>query len=93
MTTADGVAVPVRWMGRQTVSTRLATAPHPADPDHGGRAWARPCPTRDLLRSPHHAFLIDGLLVQAGALVNGTTIIRETDLPERFTYWHVDAWA
>ncbi len=31
-----------------------------------------------------------GVLVQAGALVNGTTIRRETRVPEIFTYYHLE---
>jgi hypothetical protein len=34
--------------------------------------------------------MIDGLLVNAGALVNGTTIAEEADLPERVTVYHVE---
>jgi hypothetical protein len=34
--------------------------------------------------------LIEGVLIQAGALVNGITIARETDVPEIITYWHVE---
>jgi len=30
------------------------------------------------------------VLIQAGALVNGCTILRETDVPETFTYYHVE---
>ena len=37
-----------------------------------------------------HALFLDGLLVHAGALVNGATIRRETDVPESWTCWHVE---
>lgn len=47
-------------------------------------------PQRDLLVSACHALLVGDVLVQAGALVNGVTITREADVPERFTYHHVE---
>jgi hypothetical protein len=47
-------------------------------------------PARDLLVSPDHALLIDGNLIQAGALVNGTSIVREKNVPETFSYYHVE---
>jgi hypothetical protein len=47
-------------------------------------------PARDLLLSSDHALLIGGVLIQAGALVNGTTIRRERDVPQVFTYYHVE---
>jgi len=40
--------------------------------------------------SPDHALLIDGVLIHASALVNGTTILRESRVPETFVYHHVE---
>ena len=30
------------------------------------------------------------MLVQAGALVNGTSVVRESDVPVTFTYYHLE---
>jgi hypothetical protein len=34
--------------------------------------------------------LFGGILIQAGALVNGSSIVRETEVPQIFTYFHVE---
>ena len=47
-------------------------------------------PARDLLISPCHAILLDGILVHAGALVNHRSVVRETDVAASFTYYHVE---
>lgn len=46
-------------------------------------------PSNDLLTSPWHHLLVDGKLVRAGDLVNGTTITQETHLTE-VSYYHVE---
>ena len=40
--------------------------------------------------SPDHAILVDGCLVQAGALVNNTTILRVRNPGPKFVYYHVE---
>ncbi len=80
----------MRWMGRQTVSTRFGDPLRVLPVRIVAGALGDNLPARDLLVSPDHALLVDGMLVQAGALVNGTTIRREAEVPEVFTYWHVE---
>lgn len=90
VTTSSGEAVPVRWIGRQTVS-RLFGDPMRVLPVRiQAGALGGGLPRRDLLVSGDHALLVDGLLVQAGALVNGSSITREGDVPTVFTYFHVE---
>ena len=88
--TAEGEARPIRWLGRQTVSTRFGDPLRVLPIRVAAGALGENLPKRDLLVSPDHALLVDGVLVQAGALVNGTTVRREAGVPEVFTYWHVE---
>ena len=88
--TASGAAQPVRWMGRQAVSTRFADPLRTLPIRIQAGALGQEMPLRDLLVSPDHALLLEGLLVHAGALVNGSTITRATALPVVFTYHHVE---
>lgn len=90
VTTADGEAKAVRWLAKQTVVPAFAN-PLKAMPIHiRASALADNLPLRDLFVSPDHALLIENLLVQAGALVNGSSIVRVAAMPERFTYYHLE---
>ena len=88
--TTKGQVVPVSWVGRQTVSTRFADPLRVLPIRIKAGALRDSVPSRDLLLSPDHAILVGDILVQAGALVNGTSIIRETNVPQTFTYFHVE---
>lgn len=88
--TSDGVAKPVNWLGKQTVSTVFADPIRRLPIRVRAGALAENVPSRDLLVSPDHALLVDGVLVHASALVNGTSIIREANVPEIFVYYHVE---
>jgi hypothetical protein len=87
--TADGRSAPVRWIGRQTVS-RLFTDELRLPVCIRAHAFEDNVPSRNLLVSPGHALLVDGVLAQAGALVNDVSIVRKRDLPTTFTYYHVE---
>lgn len=92
VTTADGDAVPVKWTGRQTFHTRLCSPERIAPVRITAGALGNGLPHADLLLTSCHAVILHGLAITAGALVNGTTIIREpvTALPDTVTYWHVE---
>ena len=89
--TADGRTIPVRWIGRQTVSTLFAgDRARPVLIEAG--ALGHGLPHSDLTVTADHGMILDGLVINAGALVNGTTItlVPLADLPERVTYYHVE---
>ena len=80
-----------RWVDRSPnrldeICRSASCRTHP----HQGRRTGSDRPARDLLLSPDHAILLDGELVQAGALVNGTSIVRKSNVPDVFTHYHVE---
>ena len=87
--TATGEAKPVRWLGRSDVSATFADSLRSAPIRIAAGALAENLPMRDLRVSPAHAVFLNGILVQAAALVNGVTIVRER-LIQDFSYYHVE---
>ena len=87
---SDGRAAPIRWIGRLAIATRFADWLKTAPIRVSAGALDDNLPVRDLLVSSCHALLVDGVLVQAGALVNGSTIVRQRAVPETFTYYHLE---
>ncbi len=92
--TADGSASTVKWLGRQEVDVRISN-PRKTNPICISRgALGENLPKRDLWVSQDHAIELDGYLVNAGALVNGSTIYQAAQMPlEGFTYYHVETGA
>jgi hypothetical protein len=87
---SSGNVVPIRWIGRQTISTVFADPLRVLPICVTAGALDDNLPVRDLLVSPDHALLVDDVLIHAGALVNGTTVRRYSEVPEIFTYFHIE---
>jgi Ca2+-binding RTX toxin-like protein len=81
---------PLHWVGHTRVDIVHHGAPAKVAPVLvSAGALGAGIPHRDLRVSPDHAFLLQGRLVPARLLVNGTTILQE--LWHRVaTYWHVE---
>ncbi|MEY8841548.1 Hint domain-containing protein [Cribrihabitans sp. XS_ASV171] len=92
VTCADGRTVPVKWIGRQTVHKLFTPAERFTPVRVRAGALGDGLPHTDLVLTADHALILDGLAINAGALVNGTSIAWEPmdSLPERVTYYHVE---
>ena len=86
---AFGGDVPVEWIGRRTLRAAGLRNPSAIYPVRIAASAITPgVPARDLLVSPDHALYLDGVLVPAVLLVNGSTIVR---VPvEEVTYFHLE---
>ena len=88
--TANSKLEPIKWIGRQTVKPNQVKNPlrgYPILIKAG--ALGNNIPSRDLYTSPDHSLFVDGLLINAGALVNDISIIK-TEPSETFTYYHIE---
>lgn len=92
--TTDGRKVPVKWLGRKTVhKLRAGSKMEPVRIRAG--ALSNGVPHTDLVVTGDHGMIIDELVVNASALVNGTKIdwVPLADLPDEVTYYHVETEA
>jgi len=90
--TANGQARLVRWVWQQQITNIFGLGDTRAPVCVTAHALAPGCPDRDLILTADHALFVDGALINAGALVNDTTITRLplSAMPATFTYWHVE---
>ena len=92
LTLADGElkAQPVKWLGGRRIDLTAHPRPETVAPVRIERdAFADGMPHTDLLVSPDHAILVDGKLICARQLVNGTTIRQEKGWTS-VDYYHVE---
>jgi hypothetical protein len=90
MITADGKLSPVKWIGQRTINIAAHPRPETVAPIRIQRgAFADNIPHNDLLVSPDHAIFVEGKLICARQLINGTTICQEQGLTS-VEYFHVE---
>ncbi|MFT5799098.1 MAG: hypothetical protein ACI9PY_003814 [Ascidiaceihabitans sp.] len=89
--TADGQTVPVKWVGRKTVQKLFAGATMEPVRINAG-ALGNDLPHADLTVTGDHGMVIDDYVINASALVNGTTInwVPRDELAARITYYHIE---
>lgn len=88
--TAENGQKTIRWIGSTVLAPKFADPIRTWPIRIKAGALAENTPSRDLLVSPGHAVLVSDLLVHAGALVNGISVVRETSMPMTFSYYHVE---
>jgi hypothetical protein len=92
LTLANGElnAQPVKWLGCRRIDLTSHPRPETVAPIRIRRgAFAEAVPHTDLLVSPDHAIFVDGKLICARQLVNGTTI-RQEQSRTSVDYYHVE---
>jgi hypothetical protein len=92
ITLVDGqeIAKTVVWPGHRRINVAGHPRPETVAPIRIIRdAFADGMPHRDLIVSPDHAIFVDGKLICARQLVNGTTIRQELDWTA-IDYYHVE---
>jgi hypothetical protein len=86
----DGSEAPVKWIGRRRIDLTAHPRPATVAPIRIQRdAFADNMPYSDLLVSPDHAIFVDGKLICARQLINGSTIRQEMTWTS-VEYFHVE---
>ena len=85
----DAVLKPVRWLGHRRLDLRRHPNPDQVQPIRFcAGALGDGVPHGDLVVSPGHRILLDGVLMAACELVNGATVVQEQR--NDVEYWHVE---
>ncbi len=89
--TATGETVSVKWIGRQTV-TQIFAGPRMQPVRFRAGSLGQGLPHSDLTVTADHGMVVDGMVINASALVNGKTIdfVPAGELPDRVTYFHIE---
>jgi VCBS repeat-containing protein len=88
--TDGGEPRPIRWIGQRFLDLARHSVPERAQPVRIlADAISDGVPRRDLRLSPDHAILLDGMLIPVRLLINGASIVRETEC-RAVSYFHIE---
>lgn len=88
--TVNNGAVPIKWIGSRKLDPKAMDKPRDELPIRiRAGAISENQPSRDLFVSPDHCMFIEGSLIPAKLLINGTTILQEIILSP-IDYFHVE---
>lgn len=89
---ADGTAVPVRWVGRQSVHQAFVPAERMRPVRIRAGALGGNLPHADLTVTADHGMIVDGYVVNASVLVGapGIEYVPMEEIGPRVTYYHVE---
>lgn len=90
LVTASGAVRPIKWIGRRSYSGRFILGRADIQPiciQAGALGTNRP--RRDLWISPHHAMYLEGVLIEAHALVNEASIVQPMNSTD-VSYFHIE---
>jgi hypothetical protein len=84
------VLKPITWIGQRRIDLVTHEYPARARPVRiRAGAFGEAIPHRDLLVSPDHAIYVDGVLIPAKHLINGTTVVQDPGMEEAH-YFHIE---
>lgn len=89
---ASGQDIAVKWIGRQTVKTMFGPTLHRMPVRFDAGSLDAGVPHSDLTVTADHGMFVDGVVCNAGALVNGTSITRvpPAEMGETYTVYHIE---
>jgi len=85
----DQKSIKIKWIGKQIINPVFAKLNKELPIKISANAIDINIPERDLFLSPDHSIFLEGLMINAKALVNGHTIYQVSEWKDDVEYYHI----